>query len=192
MGIYAITIHRFLSVTSPVPAQILVVESWIWSKPAMSEVNQEFKRGYQLVICVGGPLRGGHGAGRPSAAELAKKRLVELGINERQILCLTQPDDGGLRTYNSAVAVRDWLRQERPEATSLNVFTLGVHARKSWVLFQKAFGPGYRVGIMAGTEKGYPVNTWWASRKGIHLVLRNTVGYLYALFGQRAESDTGA
>lgn len=179
--IYMMAINRFLSVSSPVPAQILVIEGWIWAKPSMIQASQEFKRGYQLVVCVSAPPRAVAALGTRSDAELARARLIELGIAERQIHCLTLAEPGRNRTYRSALATRAWMGQMKPESTSINVFTVGVHARKSLVLFQKAFGPGYKVGIIAGTESEYPVKSWWTSKKGIQLVLRNTAGYLYAL-----------
>lgn len=181
ISIYMVAINRFLSLSSPVPAQVLVLEGWIWSKPAMIEASEEFKRGYQLVVCVSGPLRAAEAPGTRSDAELARARLIKLGIDKRQIHCLTLPGPDRNRTYRSALATREWMGQVAPESTSINVFTVGVHARKSLVLFQKAFGPGYKVGIIAGTESEYPVKSWWASKKGIRLVVRNTAGYLYAL-----------
>ena len=189
--IYVIVIQHFLAVTSPVRAEILVVEGWIWDKPAMREVLEEFnKGGYQRLICVGEPLRGRRVSDRKSYADLAASRLVELGIEERFIHRLTVSNGEDHRTYSSAFAVRDWVRKEKPAATAVNVFTLGVHARKSQVLFKKAFGPKFEIGIIAGTESAYPVHTWWASRTGIYLVLRNTVGYLYALICPPPESQT--
>jgi hypothetical protein len=175
---YVMLIHDFLAITKPVRAEALVIEGWIWNRPALQEAVAEFKKGpYQCVICVGGPAT----ANTESDAELAAKRLIELGIDKRMIQILTVSEAVNHRTYRSALAVHDWLRQEKPAITSMNVFTLGVHARKSHVLFQRACGPELKIGIIAGTESGYPVKRWWMSSTGIYLVLRNTVGYLYAL-----------
>lgn len=175
---YLMLIHDFLAVNEPVRAEILIVEGWIWARPVMHEVVEEFQRGkYQCVVCVGGP---GKVAGE-SYANLAARRLIQLGMDTQAVHVLPVSDAERHRTFGAALAVRNWLKTEKPEVRAVNVLTLGVHARKSWVIFRKAFQPGVDVGIIAGTESDYPVQTWWISPTGIYLVLRNTMGYLYAL-----------
>ena len=80
-----------------------------------------------------------------------------------------------------------------PDVRAIDVFSIGVHARKSQVLFRKAFGPEVRVGIIVGTESAYDGGRWWSTRAGWYIVLRNTLGYFYALTldPDEARTDTG-
>ena len=180
--LYVVLINGFLAVTDPVKASVLVVESWFWSRPAMREAAAEFKNGgYDCVICVGGQEAQKRGVNQPSNSELAADRLVELGVERQYVHAVALPATEREYTIGSARAVHEWLHRERPGTKAVNVFTLGVHARKSQLLFKKVLGHEVGVGIISGAEDAYNVSWWWASPAGIYLVFRNTVGYLYAL-----------
>jgi len=175
-------IHDFLAVTRPVEAPVLVVEGWVWDKPAMREAAAEFKKGgYECVICVGGPEDRSGRACPANCAVLAASSLIDLGIDRRYVHVVSLNSSAHQRTLGAARATSEWLRKDRPNTAALNVFTLGTHARKSWLLFKKVFGGEADVGIISGTESAYPVKYWWTSRTGVYLVIRNTMGYLYAL-----------
>ena len=53
------------------------------------------------------------------------------------------------RTCSAALALRNWFREHHAGVQSINVVTEDVHARRSRLLFQKAFGPGVNVGIIS-------------------------------------------
>lgn len=173
-------IHNFLAITKPVSGQVLIVESWFANRPtAMREVAGHFAKGhYQLVLFVGGTKSGPAGK---SSAELAADCLAGLGLDRKFIQVAAETDVEFNRTFGSARTARSWITRERPEVRAVDVVTLGVHARKSLILFQKVFAPERTVGIIALTETAYPPNQWWTTRTGWYLVLRNTAGYFQAL-----------
>ncbi|MBX3304851.1 MAG: hypothetical protein KF751_02250 [Nitrospira sp.] len=179
---FATTIHDFLTITAPVHANVLVVEGWVWDSAAMREAAQEFNRGgYDIVVSVGilssaqesEPMQG-------NSAELAAKRLKEFGLDDCVIEVLAVSNINRHRTYTSALAVKHWLADAKIHVVGINVFTLGAHARKSLVLFKRAFGQSVSVGVIAGVEDSYEPDRWWLSARGIYTVLRKTIGYLYA------------
>jgi hypothetical protein len=179
---YVLLIHDFLAVSRPVSGQVLIVEGWFPTRPAMREAIEQFTRGkYQLVICVGGPVPDKDGTLTRSYAELAANRLVELGFDQKLVRVVAVSEAEDRRTFGSAVAARDWLMRERPDVEAVDVFTLGVHARKSYGIFRKVFEPRFTVGIIAATESAYAPGRWWASRAGWYIVVRNTLGYLHSL-----------
>jgi len=172
-------IHGFLQKEAPVDAKILILETWFWDRPAIEEAAEEFHSGnYQLVICVGvSDIEDGQDMDR-----LLGARLQSLGILKPQLVFLRLPSDTQHRTFQSAVTSKEWLRSNHVAATSINVFTLGVHARKSWVAFKRVFGPGFQVGVLPGTEDAYDTRRWWGSKTGRYIVARNSLGYLYVRF----------
>lgn len=182
--VFVLGINDFLAISLPVDGDILVVEGWFWHSSAMREVMDEFKTGhYKWLVAVGGPIDvNGRVADQKSSAELAATRLRELGVNENLIIVLPVPSVKLHQTYSSAVTLRNWLIRSKTETTGVNVFTLGIHARKTLVLFRRALGPGIKVGVIAGTEDTYNASRWWLSARGIHMVARKTLGYLYAVF----------
>jgi len=180
---FVLTIHDFLAISRPVNGDILVVEGWIWRSSAMKEAAEEFHRGhYKWLVTVGESFEDdGKGSAQRDSGELAAKRLREYGVDEGSIVVLPGPNVPRHRTYASALMLREWLARSKTETTGVNVFTLGAHARKSVVLFERALGAGTRVGVIAGTDDSYNAHRWWLSTTGIYVIMRKTAGYLYAV-----------
>jgi len=172
-------INDFLATTLPVDGDILVVESWFWESSAMKEVKEEFNHGhYKWLVAVGTPIES---LDQKSSAEVAARRLQELGVDESRIIMLPVPVMKLHQTYTFALALRNWLIRSKTQTTGVNVFTLGTHARKSLVLFKRALGSGIKVGVIAGTEDHFDASRWWLSARGIYWVIGRTFGYLYAI-----------
>jgi NAD(P)-dependent dehydrogenase (short-subunit alcohol dehydrogenase family) len=180
---FVLTIHDFLAITQRVEANVLVVEGWVSNHTAIREAAEEFKKGqYKLLITVGGPIGDVEGSvGQPSAAILAAGELQELGVDNCLIVTLTAPTAVQHRTYTGALTLKDWLRESEPQTKTVNIFTIGSHARKSLVLFRKALGPHIDVGVIAGTDDEYNPDYWWMSIQGNYVIFRNLLGYLYAV-----------
>ena len=187
---FVLRIHDFLAISHPVDGNILVVEGWIRNSPAIREASQEFYRGhYKWLVIVGEPIGGDEGArDQKDSAELAARQLREFGVDENVIIVLAVPNVTLHRTYASALALRNWLKMSKTDTTGINVFTLGAHARKSLVLFRRAFGPGTNVGVIAGTDDTYYAGRWWLSARGIYVIVRKTLGYLYSVLWPLPES----
>lgn len=180
---FILTIHDFLAINQRVEADILVVEGWVYNHPAMVEAAEEFKQGqYRLLITVGGPtaVEGGN-LEYASSAVLAAKQLQDLGVEKRFIVTLSIPESFKHRTYTSALTVKEWLKRSVVSAKGINVFTIGPHARKSLVLFTRALGSSYAIGVIAGTDEEYDPDRWWMSARGIYVISRKLLGYLYAI-----------
>lgn len=187
--VFALTIHDFLAISRPVVGNILVVEGWIWNSSAIKEAADEFSRGhYELLVTVGGPIGEEGPPGEKNSAVLAAIKLQELGVNKSHIIVLPVPNLTFHRTYASALTLKHWLIGSKIKATGINVVTLGAHARKSLVLFERAFGPGTDVGVISGTDDEYDPHRWWMSATGIYLITRKTLGYLYAISWPLPES----
>jgi len=180
---FILTIHDFLSITQRVPTDILVVEGWGYDSPTFSEAADEFKRGgYKVLLTVGGPaVAGNKNSEQVSYAVLAANRLQTLGVEPQSMIALSVPDVAHHHTYSSALIVRDWLKRSGSSTKGINVFMLGPHARKSLVLFTRALGSAYPVGVIAGTDHDYDPQRWWLSTRGIYIIARKTVGYVYAV-----------
>lgn len=180
--LFILGIHDFLAINAPVQANVLVVESWAWESPAMQEAAEEFNRGrYEIVLTVG-VLTAGQGSEstQENLAAHAAEQLRKFGVDDHAIRVLAVPNIDRHRTYASALAVKHWLEDSKIHVVGINVVTLGAHARKSLVLFKRAFGQNIAVGVIAGAEDAYDPERWWLSVKGIYTVLRKMLGYLYA------------
>jgi len=177
----AMSIYKFLAVTRPLGEGVLVVDAWIPAQ-TLAESIAIFNSGhYRYLVVLGGPIQETTNASHSPAADadLAASTLEKLGIDTRKLVKISVPDNSSGRTLRRATAVRNWLDSSGVSTCCVDVFTVGVHARKSWILFRHALGSRYRVGVVAGREFRYSRRFWFISRTGIWIVARNLAGYLY-------------
>jgi hypothetical protein len=86
------------------------------------------------------------------------------------------------RTYACAVALKKWVDERGVQLTRINLVTVGPHARRSRLLFQKSFGKDMPIGVLAVPEPDYDGRRWWRSSLGFRAVTGETIAYLYARF----------
>ncbi|MBD2123346.1 ElyC/SanA/YdcF family protein [Trichocoleus sp. FACHB-262] len=176
-------IHPFLAVTAPIPANILVVEGWL-PDYAVEEAIAEYQRGsYEKLITTGTPLsRGYYLAEYKNFAELTAATFLALGFDPKQLVAVPTPKAEKDRTYTSAITLRKWLSASGLRITGVNLFTLGTHTRRSWLVFRQALAPTVHVGAIAVEPRAYDVEHWWRSSEGVRTVISEVIAYLYARF----------
>ncbi|HYE36640.1 ElyC/SanA/YdcF family protein [Methylocaldum sp.] len=158
---------------------------------AMEEVISEFKRNhYSKIYVTGGPIeRGAPLHEYRTSAEAGAATLIRLGLNADVVRAVPAPLIRKDRTYIAAVALKNWLLQHEIAESSLTVISLGVHARRSRVLFQEAMGRSTRIGVIAIEDRSYDSNRWWESSQGFRTVTDEIIAYAYVrlLFQPRKE-----
>ena len=169
-------VHPFLAPTKPVGGDILVVEGWL-PDYALDKVKERFQRGsYQLLVTTGGKIGVGyHLSEYKTWAELAASTLKNLDFPEDKIM--TAPVHKNFkkdRTYHSILALQRRLNKEGLNEASIDVVSLGVHARRSWFLFEKIFS-SVNVGVIAISPNEYDVSRWWLSSRGVRNVISESI-----------------
>ena len=176
-------LHPFLSPTERVPASLLVIEGW--SPPfTMQEAATEFKSGkYEQAVVIRPILDTGnkYESGRYSA-DWMTRLLVQDGIPDDKLTTLCPDVARKDRTYHSALAVKEWIAAQNLSVKALAVVTEGPHARRSWLMYEKAFGPTVTIGIIAMQSPVYDPGHWWRTSEGIRDVLGESIAYIYARF----------
>ena len=196
LAIYAVVsnVHPFLAVTHRANAKILVVEGWI-GEYAIRAGAAEFKTGdYEHIITTGGPMAGGGGYTNDynTFASVGARRLKAAGVAEESLLMVPSHVIGWDRTYNSAIALRRWLRDHNRPFRSINVVTVDAHARRTRLLFQKALGNDVRVGIISIPNPDYDAKHWWRYSEGVREVIGEGIAYAYAkVFFYASEPSPG-
>ena len=66
--------------------------------------------------------------------------------------------------------------------SSINVLTEGAHARRTRLLYQKAFGKNVAVGVVAISNPNYDPTQWWRYSDGVREVIGESIAYVYARF----------
>lgn len=183
LTIYVTQIYSFLAVQSPLKqADALLVEGWV-ADPVIRGAIAEYKQGdYKVIITTGLPLeRGGFLSKYKNYAELAAATLKTLGIPPEQIIAIAIPITKINRTATSAKTVKDWLANSNLEIGTINIYTSDVHARRSWLLYQKELTPKIKVGAIAHLNEYYDPIFWWTYSAGFRAIVNETLAYIYAL-----------
>jgi hypothetical protein len=173
-------IYPFLAFTDQTHSEILIVEGWI-PKDALTGTLSLCRRGGYQRVFTSGCLAPDTLDGLPNQnyADFAARRLMRMGMTND-----IQPVPGGDpqmdRTYNSALAVKQWMQQHAQFPASLDVVTVGAHARRSRLLFEKAFGDDVKIGIIAMPPSEYDAAHWWRSSEGVRDVIGEAIAYVYA------------
>jgi hypothetical protein len=135
------SLNDFLSLNRPVQAEVLIMESWL-PDYALQGALDEFRRGgYKHLIAAAAALPGGWtGQSRyKTGAELTAATLAALGLETNLIVVMPSSDVVRDRTYSAALGVKAWLEASNAAVRSVNLYSLGPHSRRSWLLYQKAF-----------------------------------------------------
>jgi hypothetical protein len=169
-------IHPFLAVQDPVAARVLVIEGWM-ADSEISALVAEFHRGnYQRVYTTGGEV---HWGNSENYADYSAKCLNEGGIPMSMIVPVASSGKDWARTYQSASALRKYFESHQCAPNSLNVITVGPHARRSRLLFKRGLGPNTTVGIITLPREDYDEQHWWRSSTGVREVISELAAYLY-------------
>jgi hypothetical protein len=177
---FIMTVHRFLAVSSPAGQGILVVEAWIPSQ-SLREAARIFQSGsYRYLVVVGSQINPSDNS--LNYADRAADDLERLGLAKDRVVRIATPYRSINRTFATAKAFKQWVLSSAAGTCCIDVYTVGVHARKSWITFRAVLGNTYQVGVIAGPETSYNPKYWLMSRRGLWLVARNLSGYLYTRY----------
>lgn len=177
-GIIARHLHGFLATSAPVGAHVLVVEGWLGPEELDEAVTAFRAGGYERVVTTGGPVY--HwAAGGATFAEQAATYLKQHGVPAAAVTAVPAARTERDRTYQSAVAVRDWSRRSGTGLTAIDVISDSTHARRSRLLYRLAFGEDVKVGVLATRAYEYDAAAWWRSSAGARQVIEEAVGFLW-------------
>jgi hypothetical protein len=173
----AARVVAFLATDDPAPgARILVVEGWLEQADLRHAVAAIRTGRYERVLTTGGPVETWDDPpGRVSSAERAAAFLraqVPAGI---AVTAVPAPEAMQDRTFLSAVMLRDWAARSGVQLVAIDLFSAGVHARRSRMMFRAALGPAVAVGVLSAPPRYYDAGRWWASSSGVKTVLAETL-----------------
>jgi uncharacterized SAM-binding protein YcdF (DUF218 family) len=169
----------FLAITSPVGGKFLVVEGWL--RPyAYREAAAQFRKGnYQKIIAVA-VLQEDGSIGDDLPEHAGGEYLISFGVPRDLVVTASSEEVHRDRTFHAAITVKQWLQQHGLQTTSIDVVTVGAHARRSRLLYQKALGSWVEVGVIAVEDPRFDAKHWWRSSEGVRTVIDEFVAYLYA------------
>jgi uncharacterized SAM-binding protein YcdF (DUF218 family) len=177
-------VHPFLALSDLCEADVLVIEGWL-PDYAIEQGADLFRRGqYQRIYVTGSPLeKATHLAGFDTYAASGAAVLVGCGISADVIVPVPSTERYRNRTYATALALRDHCAATGIELRSINLVTLGAHARRSRLCFRRALGRGVQVGVIAVPSRDYDSRRWWRYSQGVKAVGSELLALGYAWVG---------
>ena len=179
-----LNIHGFLAPVAPIAvAEALVIEGWIGDDGIKGAIAEFQQQDYQILVTVGTPLsRGDYLSEYDNFAQLSAATAVKMGFDPQKLAVVPTPLVQRNRTLASAIAAKQWLQKNYPQITAINLYSYSVHSRRSWLLYQRAFEPDLRVGIIAHPPLDYDAQSWWTFSEGFREVIGEAIAYVYVKF----------
>jgi hypothetical protein len=158
-------------------ARTLVVEGWL-SRAELQQARALRRSGrYERVVTTGGPIEPDQdGGGWGTFAARAAAILREDADSAVPVTPVPAPQTRQERTYLSALVLRDWAVRTGVRLDAVDVYTLGVHARRSRQVYRLALGDAVAVGVLAVPPAEYDGPRWWTSSMGVKATLGEAVG----------------
>jgi hypothetical protein len=109
-----------------------------------------------------------------SNAESARKRLISMGVDSSRILAAPGERVKINRTLTSALGFRNWMETTDINIKGINIFSMGTHARRTWMTYEKILNEKYEIGIIS-----VPDNLNHTRENKLLKTLRETLGIIY-------------
>ncbi len=173
--------HAFLAVDAPVPTSVLVIEGWV-PRYAVTSYVARVQKDYAKIYTTGGATmtdRGSHDDS-DTYAHVARTRLMRAGVPAEKIQYVPCWNSKRDRTYGGALAFHDWCVTNGVPMKAFNVVTLGPHARRSRLLFEKAFASKAEVGVISLVNEEYDGDHWWRYSEGVKELISEGAAYVYS------------
>jgi hypothetical protein len=113
-----------------------------------------------------------------SIAEIARNELIAMGMDSSSVIAIPCKNTLFNRTLTSALAFRDYADTSDIKIRGINILTLGTHARRTKMIYDKIFKREYAIGIIS-----VPYSEEHNSRRyKVLKTIRETLGIIYYYF----------
>lgn len=172
-------LYPFLAQHRPLTdARLAIIEGWIPDaelRTALQELPPD-----TIVVATGGPIRfGADFFEQKTYAGLTADRLRAFGIAPERILAAPAPDMPANRTYAAARAARRALEEHGVAGEPANIYTVGPHSRRSFLLYRFAFGPEAPLGVVSLESRDLDLRRWWRSSHAFKAMLTELTSWFY-------------
>jgi hypothetical protein len=175
----ALGLYPFFAQTRPLAQpQVIIIEGWL-ADAELAEALEQLDPG-ALLVTTGGPIKlAGILVEEKTYAEVTTARLSKLGIPPERMLTVSAPDTVTDRTYVSALAVRRALEEQGLLGRPANLYSLGPHSRRSFLLYRLALGPEVPLGVVAIESQEFDLRHWWKSSLAFKHVMSELMSWTY-------------
>lgn len=184
-------IYPYLAINKPIKSKTLIIEGWVPTYAIKEAVKLYIDDHYERLIVTGIPIVNYEFiAPYRNTAEATILALRHYGISDTIYIANIPTNIFVDRTYNTALATK-LLFEENEWPNDFNIYSLGVHSRRTKLMFRKAFGSDYNIGIIAPRDRTFLPDVWWKSSKGFRNVSNEFVATVFvSLFFQPNKEES--
>ena len=84
-----------------------------------------------------------------SHPEILRNKLINSGIDSLKVFPITGKRTNINRTLTSALAFRKWLKSSGIKVSGINIITVSIHARRTWMTYRRVLDKSYKIGIIS-------------------------------------------
>ena len=110
-------------------------------------------------------------------ASAARMILMDMGIPEQYVIAASGYSIGSHRTKHNAFGLQNKIKAEGLVGTPITLFSTGIHARRSQILYEQAIGQ--HIGLIVHKDPDFPPYTWWTSISNWRSILSELGGCIY-------------
>ncbi len=175
-------IVKFLSLNDPVESKTMVLEGWVPTYAVKDAMKYFRDNEYERLIITGIPIVNYEFiAPYKNTAEATLLAVRYYGYNDTVYLAEIPTTVLVDRTYNTAVETKLLFDSNPDWPKSMNIYSVGVHARRTYTMFRNAFGNTYNIGVLSQRDRTFDPMSWWKSSKGFRNVSNEFIATLYVM-----------
>jgi hypothetical protein len=158
---------------------VFIIEGWLPDYCLEQFLQRYDPDTIDKIFVTGGPLeQGSYLKEFNTFAAVSAASLKKIGFADSIIIEVPSPYVQKDRTFASALALKKFI-SDKSTIDSATIITLGVHARRSKLLFQKAFSDSTKIGVISIRNRDYDPGHWYMSSMGLKTVLVEIISYIY-------------
>jgi hypothetical protein len=175
--LWVITIHNFLALNKPVNAPVIIIEGYV---PDTVLIQVAANHSDQLIVCAGLPYEKGMMCRQyDNYADYNAAVILSTGVDSSMVISAPSKQTYRERTYTTALTAKYRLEQAGILPGNVDVVCYGTHARRTRLLYRKAFGPKWNVGVISCPSNLYEAGAWWRNSEGVRAVMYELFACIY-------------
>ncbi len=83
-----------------------------------------------------------------SHSEMIRNKMIRNGADPAKVIAVTGKRTRINRTLNGALAFNEWLVKSKPDIVGINIITMSIHARRTWLTYRKVLDNKFDIGVI--------------------------------------------
>lgn len=174
-------VYKFLFLNQEVKTKTLVLEGWVHTYALKDAIDFFEENNYENLIVTGIPItQYEYASDFKYTSQATILAIKHFGYTDTIYEAANPTNIYKNRTYCTALQTKKIFAQHPEWDKSFNVYSMGVHSRRSLSLFKKAFPNNFNIGIIAHTDRAFIGEQWWKSSIGFRNISNELLALTYS------------